>query len=67
MTTMSPDQHRYHSADVPIRLLTAAEIDAGRNHPIGTPEERAREVAEILSRSTFTVPPRRLPRPAWYR
>lgn len=67
MTMTSPDRHRYHSDDVPIRLLTAAEIDAGRNHPVGTPEERAREVAEILSRSTFTVPPRRHPRPAWYR
>jgi len=66
MTMISTDQHRYHSDDVPIRLLTAAEIDAGRNHPVGTPEDRAREVAEILSRSTFTDSKRLDRRPAWY-
>lgn len=66
MTMTSPDQHRYHSDDVPIRLLTAAEIEAGRNHPVGTPEDRAREVAEILRRSTFTHTRRFDRRPVWY-
>ncbi|MFJ3382027.1 hypothetical protein ACIPJ2_16645 [Curtobacterium sp. NPDC090217] len=58
MTTTEPEHRtpRHTLSEVPIRRLTAEEIEAGRNHPVGTPEERAEKVRAILAAGTFSAP-----------
>ncbi|MCJ1714259.1 hypothetical protein ACLBWP_05570 [Microbacterium sp. M1A1_1b] len=69
MSTIRPkrDERYHHSDAVPIRLLSAEQIEAARHRPVGSPDARADQVREILARSTFTVPPQSGPRPVWYR
>lgn len=54
MTTTESD-HRTLS-EVPVRRLTAEQIEARRNHPVGTPEERAERVRDLLASPMFTLP-----------